>query len=75
MAASSKIFHLMDKYKGSAYEDVLGKAVQTYIYRGREKYGDSIARFRASPKVHKDPWTLRPGLQNVEHTSNASANG
>lgn len=31
-----------------------------FFHQTEEKYGDNIARFRASPKVHKSPWNLRP---------------
>ena len=38
----------------------IDEAIQSFFLRGKDKYGDKIARFRASPKVHKSPWALRP---------------
>ena len=42
------------------HKEVLGEAVVTYMSRGYKKYGDKIAKFRSTVKVHKSPWKLRP---------------
>eukprot|EP00984_Skeletonema_dohrnii_P010740 scaffold4215_cov128-Skeletonema_dohrnii-CCMP3373.AAC.1 len=58
--SSKKILFEMMRFHGSTYEGSIDEAIQSFFLRGKDKYGDKIARFRASPKVHKSPWALRP---------------
>ena len=44
---------------------ILGHQVLTFFKRGMELYGDSIARFGATAKVHKLPEMLRPVVAKV----------
>lgn len=60
IGALRKIDYAYDRFQGSTYEGTIDEAIQDFFSRGKEYYGDKIARFRATPKVHKTPWALRP---------------
>ena len=59
-ATSRKISYAYQRFHGSTHSASICPEIQAFFHRTEEKYGDNIARFRASPKVHKSPWNLQP---------------
>ena len=62
-----KIIELNSKFDNfvSNNKKVLGHQTLTFFNRNRKIYGDNIARFRATAKVHKHPVKLMPIVAKV----------
>lgn len=59
-STSAHISYRYARFHGSTHSGSIPDEIQTYLYKNQQKHGDTVARFRASPKVHKNPWALRP---------------
>ncbi len=60
-AAQAKICYLYHKFINKN-RDALGEATLTFMLRGYRSFGDKIAKFRTTVKIHKNPWKLRPAV-------------
>ena len=60
--ASAKQAHIRYLYHNfvNKHKNILGDEVCTFMLRGYREFGDKIAQFRTTVKIHKNPWKLRP---------------
>ena len=65
--AKTSILHLRYKYLAfvSKHKDALGDEIARFMMRGYTLYGDKVAKFRFTVKVHKQPIMLRPVVSKV----------